>query len=167
MYARIFNVLVASPSDTQKERREMEKIVQYWNATSGRSREMRFDPYFWESDTTPLLGRGAAQIVVNGQIVDKADVLLSVFHGRLGQSTATHVCGTAEEIERSVDRGIPVHVWISKRDLPHDVDTTQLNALREYVAQLRPQGLLGSYRSIRDLRKKVLSALERDAQTLM
>lgn len=145
----------------------MKKIVDSWNTISGRGRGIRFDPYFWESDTTPLLGHGAAQIIINGQIVDKADVLLSVFHGRLGQPTPTHVCGTAEEIERSVNRGIPVHVWISKRDLPNDVDTAQLNALRDYVAQLRPQGLLGSYRSIRDLRKKVLSALERDAQTLI
>lgn len=85
----------------------------------------------------------------------------------LGQPTSRGASGTAEEIERSHNRGAKVHVFFSEMPIPHNVDTDQLTALREFRSQLKDQGLLGSFASHDDLSAKVRSCLERDVEQLI
>jgi hypothetical protein len=155
------NILIASPSDTQVERREIKKIIKQWNDIHSSFRNVRLRSLTWESDSIPLINNQHGQTTLNGQIVDPADILIAVFASRLGQPTPTHASGSAEEIDRCVQRGIPVHVYTSRMPHANNVNTRQLDALRDYVDTLMPN-LLGSYRSIRDLRTKVQKALERD-----
>jgi hypothetical protein len=58
------------------------------------------------------------QAIINAQAVDRADIVVAFFDSRLGTSTGVDVSGTAEEINRAVDMGKPVHVYFSDEPLP-------------------------------------------------
>lgn len=162
--ANVLTVLIASPGDTLEARDVVETAIRQWNADQAIRSKVILLPLRWERDSVPLLGRGDAQEVINGQIVELADIVIGLFHSRLGSATARAPSGTAEEIQRSVDKGSLVHVYFSTQPHPPDVDTVQLNALREFhdSLNLRGAGLTGNYSSTPDLSAKVRHALDSD-----
>jgi hypothetical protein len=164
--ARVLNVLIASPSDTAEARNVVEAAVLSWNRDRARARRVVLLPLRWEFDAVPELG-GDAQSIINRQFVDEADIVVGLFHSRLGQPTSRGASGTVEEIERSAERGAKVHVLFSEMPIPPDVDTDQLTALREFRKQLQERGLIGSYASHDDLSAKVRTYLERDVEELV
>jgi len=109
----------------------------------------------------PLLG-GHPQEIINAQGVDGADIVVALFGSRLGSPTPDAVSGTVEEIERAVNSGKPVHLYFSKSSLPHDVDTAQLEGLRNFKNEIRERGLLGEFDDIRQLENQIWSAIEHD-----
>lgn len=159
--ATILNVLVASPGDTADDREVAEDVIREWNSDHAHDLRVILMPQMWETDTYARMG-GAGQDQVNVQIADRAEIVIALFRGRLGQPTSNHPSGAAEEIERGIDRGADVHVYVSKEPLPVDIDLKEHERLRHYVADLRSRGLVGSYKSRRDLRRKLRKVLERD-----
>ncbi|MGA5032127.1 hypothetical protein ACWDTQ_32845 [Streptomyces cellulosae] len=154
-------VLIASPGDTRAERVAVEEAILNWNSDHTLRSKVHLLPLRWELDATPLMGRGSPQEVINTQFADIADVVIGLFYSRLGQPTATAASGTAEEIERAIERGASVGVFCSSALLPRDLDIDQLRALREFQSGLQARGLLGSYASPEDLKTQVRSFLER------
>ncbi len=165
--ARVLSVLIASPGDTYDARNIVEAAVLSWNRDRARAQKVVLLPLRWEFDAVPELGGGDAQTIINRQLVDEADIVIGLFHGRLGQPTPRGASGTAEEIERSAERGAMVHVLFSEMPLPNDVDTAQLEALREFKSKLQDRGLVGSYASHDDLNAKIRTYLEHDVARLV
>lgn len=159
--ATVLTVLIASPGDTQNERNEILREISRWNGRNGETRGFILNPWFYELHATPRLG-GRAQAIINQQGVDKADVVVAVFGHRLGTDTGLDVSGTAEEINRARERDRAVHVFFSASELPNDVDTEQLDALRAFKRDMETEGLLGEYRDAGDLARQVRDALEYD-----
>jgi hypothetical protein len=113
-------------------------------------------------------GLGAdGQEVINRQLVEECDVVVALFHSRLGAPTPRSASGTAEEIAHARDRGIPVHVYFSEMPLPRSVEPAELERLNQFRGDLKAEGLLGSYASPDDLSAKVRTALERDVHELI
>ena len=164
--ARVLSVLIASPGDTASARDVVEATVLSWNRDRARSSKVVLLPLRWEFDARPELG-GDAQSIINHQLVDEADIVVGLFHSRLGQPTSRGASGTVEEIDRSAEAGAKVHVFFSEMPVPHDVDSDQLTALREFKLRLQERGLLGSYASHEDLSAQVRSCLERDVDQLV
>jgi hypothetical protein len=123
-------------------------------------------PLRWETDAVPELGEDG-QEVINRQLVDECDIVVALFHSRLGAPTPRAVSGTVEEIERARARGVPVHIYFSEMPIPRDVDPDELKRLNEYRSVLQAEGLLGSYASLEDLSAKVRTALEADSHDLV
>ncbi len=159
--AHVLNVLIASPGDTKGYRNLVERTLHNWNGDRARGASTILLPRRWETDSVPLL-TGDAQGVINKQLVDQADIVVGVFHSRLGKATPRGPSGTAEEIERSADAGKPVHVYFADMPHPHDVDPEQLTALKSFRQEMEERGLFGSFSSEDDLRTKVRSAVEYD-----
>lgn len=157
-------VLIASPGDAADERAAVRDGLNDWNISRGRSAGIVMLPWLWERHVVPQLG-GRPQSLINAQAVDRSDIVVAFFDGRLGTATGVDVSGTAEEISRAADAGKPVHVYFSMEDLPRDVDPVQLIALREFKTGLAKRGLLGSYADPRDLTDQVLRAIELDLET--
>ncbi|MDK7083166.1 DUF4062 domain-containing protein [Pseudoglutamicibacter cumminsii] len=109
----------------------------------------------------PLLG-GHPQEIINAQGVDGADIVVALFGSRLGSPTPDAVSGTVEEIERAVSSGKPVHLYFSRAPLSHDVDTAQLEGLRNFKNEIKERGLLGEFDDIRQLENQIWSAIEQD-----
>lgn len=157
-------VLIASPGDAAEERAVVRDILNDWNVLRGRRAGVVILPWLWERHAVPQLG-GRPQAIINAQAVDRADVVIACFDGRLGTATGVDVSGTAEEINRAADLGKPVHVYFSAEPLPRDVDPQQLIALRVFKSDLEARGLLGSYTDPQDLAGQVLRAIESDVET--
>jgi hypothetical protein len=164
--ARALVVLVASPGDTATARGAVERTITDWNRDRARRERVLLLPLRWETDAVPELGEDG-QAVINRQLVDECDIVVALFHSRLGAPTPRAVSGTAEEIERARQRGVPIHVYFSEMPIPRDVDPDELKRLNAYRNDLQAEGLLGSFASLEDLSAKVRTALDADANRLV
>lgn len=164
--ARVLTVLIASPGDVKDARKAVEDTILSWNRDRARQERVVLLPLRWEIDAVPSLADDA-QGVINKQLVDESDVVVALFHSRLGAPTERADSGTAEEIERALSNDSLVHVYFSRMPLPPDLDTDELERLRSFKEQLQGKGLLGDYASLEDLTAKVRTALEADVAQLV
>lgn len=154
-------VLVASPGDASEERATVSDGLLDWNITRGRRDGVALLPWRWEKHAVAALG-GRPQEIINTQAVDRADVVVAFFDSRLGSFTGIDVSGTAEEINRAIDQGKPVHVYFSTEPIARDADTEQLVALREFQRDMEKRGILGRYEDPADLLGQIIRAVESD-----
>lgn len=159
--AKVLEVLIASPSDTTKQRAAIHDAVVRWNETEPRHFGVVLLPVMWETHTYPDLS-APAQPVINKQVVDRADIVIATFWTILGSPTDDAESGTVEEIERA--RKAEKHVLLYFCDMPVaplDNDTATLDALKAYKERVKSEGLFSSYSSIYELREKVRNDLAR------
>lgn len=157
-------VLIASPGDTVDERIAVSEALADWNVIRGRRQGSALLGWRYEKHAVARLG-GRPQEIINEQAVNQSDAVVAFFDSRLGTKTGVDVSGTAEEINKAADAGKPVHVYFSQEDLPRDVDTQQIEALKAFQSGLRDRGLLGYYTSPADLADQVVRALEHDLES--
>jgi tetratricopeptide (TPR) repeat protein len=153
----IYGVLIASPGDTQEARVAVREAIALWNASHGKTKKVMLNPVGWESDASPVMGE-EAQATINRQLVDDADILVALFHTRLGTPTSAAASGTVEEIDRFLHSSRLVSIYFNTAPLPHDVDIEELARLRDYERTFRTQGLIGSFFSAQELK----TLLQRD-----
>lgn len=159
--ATVLRVAIASPSDIPDARDAVEKALHGWNDANAVGKQVMLLPWRWETSSVPLLG-GHPQAQINEQGVDHADIVIALFGSRLGSPTPAAVSGTVEEIERSVASGKHVHLYFSTAPLPHDVDTAQLDGLRQFRQEVSQRGLLGEFANAGQLEHEVWKAIEFD-----
>lgn len=112
--ANVLQVLIASPGDIGEERNAVESALHGWNSSRAQREQVILLPRRWEKDSAPTMGCDGQEII-NAQLVDKSDIVIALFDSKLGMATPRAVSGTAEEIERAMDAGKPVHVWFPMR----------------------------------------------------
>jgi hypothetical protein len=163
--ATVLRVMVASPADVTEARDAVERALHGWNAANARRMAVMLEPWRWEISAVPTMG-GHPQALINAQGVDYADIVVALFGSRLGSPTPDAVSGTAEEIDRALSAGKPVHVFFSTANHPVDVDTAQLEALREFKATLSSRGILGEFGDPRELEHKIWNVIGHDLTRL-
>ncbi len=141
--ARVLTVLIASPGDTAEARDVVERTITSWNRDRSRSERAVLVPLRWETDAVPAMGDDG-QAVINRQLVDDVDIVVALFHSRLGLPTARAASGTVEEIDRAVARGIPVHVYFAEMPHPYGVDWDEVKRLTDFRSSLQERGFLES-----------------------
>lgn len=159
--ATIMRVMIASPSDIPEARDAVEKAINDWNNASAANKQIVLLPWRWETSSVPVLG-GHPQSLINSQGVDECDIVIALFGSRLGSPTPDAVSGTVEEITRAVDSGKPVHLYFSSAPLPNDIDTRQLDGLREFRTEISQRGLLGEFQTVEQLGHEIWKAIEFD-----
>lgn len=163
--ATVLRAMIASPSDVPEARDAVEKAIHGWNNTHAQNKGLILQPWRWETSAVPMLG-AHPQKLINAQGVDDSDIVFALFGGRLGSPTPDAVSGTAEEIDRALKAGKPVHLYFSTAPLPHDIDTAQLEALRAFKTDMYNRGLLGEFSTPDQLNHEVWKAIEHDIATL-
>jgi hypothetical protein len=164
--ARVYQVFLASPSDTETEREVLRRVIGRWNDLHAEALGVVLLPVGWETHSAPQLG-APPQALINRQVLERCDLLVGVFWTRLGTPTETAPSGTAEEIQRFIDAGKRALVYFSARPAAPDLlDPEQLNALRQFREDLQRQGLTDRYGSFEELSDKVYAALLRAVREL-
>ncbi|MGP4029707.1 DUF4062 domain-containing protein [Actinomadura sp. 3N407] len=163
--ATVLRAMIASPSDVPEARDAVEKAIHGWNSAHAQRKGLILQPWRWETSAVPMLG-AHPQKLINAQGVDDSDIVFALFGGRLGSPTPDAVSGTAEEIDRALKAGKPVHLYFSTAPLPHDIDTVQLDALRAFKTDMYDRGLLGEFSTPEQLNHEVWKAIEHDIATL-
>lgn len=159
--ATALHILIASPSDVPEARDAVKNAIHSWNSRHAAARNIVLIPWLWESSSVPLLG-DHPQSIINEQGVDEADIVIALFGSRIGSPTREAVSGTVEEIDRAVNSGKPVHPYFSTARLPHDIDTSQLDGLRQFKQEISERGLLGEFADASELESKIWAAIEHD-----
>ncbi|WP_420590553.1 hypothetical protein [Bacterioplanoides sp.] len=165
--AKVFRVLIASPSDVVEEREIAVKTIQEWNDLNSPERKVVLLPLRWETHTAPEYG-ARPQEIINRQVVDHCDLVIGVFWTRIGSPTGVADSGTLEEIERVASKGHPVMLYFSqvKKD-PNQIDLEQLAKLREFKDKTFPKALVESYNSQIEFRDKLAKQIEIQLRNLV
>ncbi|WP_421215068.1 hypothetical protein [Aeromonas jandaei] len=165
--AKVFRVLIASPSDVVEERDIAVKTIQEWNDLNSPERKVVLLPLRWETHTAPEYG-ARPQEVINRQVVDHCDLVIGVFWTRIGSPTGVADSGTLEEIERVASKGYPVMLYFSqvKKD-PNQIDLEQLAKLREFKDKTFPKALVENYSSQIEFRDKLSKQIEIQLRNLI
>jgi len=158
--AKVFNVMIASPSDVINERNIARDVIHEWNTVHSNSRKIVLLPIGWETHSSPEIG-AAPQDIINRQILDKCDLLVGVFWTRIGTSTRDYVSGTVEEIEKHVKSGKPTMLYFSNQPVrPESVDDTQYKKLKEFKESYKVKGLVETYDTLSDFKDKFYRQLQ-------
>jgi hypothetical protein len=152
-----YEILIASPSDTARERDIVSECIRDWNSAHSHDgihcRDVR-----WELDAVPGFGE-RAQETINEQLVDRADILVGIFKSRLGMPTGVAQSGTVEEIDRFVAANKPVMLYFSPGSIPREHDPGQLALLKEYEQHISGKAIYKPFSDEHDLRRKVMHNL--------
>lgn len=164
--ALVLQVLISGPGDLPDEHREViHSATRSWNAAYGRTFGVVFNPVDWQESASPSFGQ-YAQDVLNEQIVDESDTAIVILTDRMGSPTPDHPSGTAEEVERLLEGGKEVAVYLNNCPRAPSRGTeaqTQRTALEEYVTSLRKRAFTGSYTSTAELHSNLSALLPRIA----
>jgi hypothetical protein len=165
--AKVFRILIASPSDVQEEREQIVKIIQEWNDTNSFDRKIVLLPLRWETHSAPELGT-RPQELINKDVVDHCDLAIGVFWTRLGSPTGIAESGTIEEIERVGNMGKIVMLYFSKVKIdPDQINLDQLKKLKDFKKKTYPNGLVEHYIDIVEFRTKLSRQLDQKIKALM
>lgn len=165
--AKVFRVLIASPSDVEEERDIAVKTIQEWNDLNSHERQIVLLPLRWETHTAPEYGK-RPQEIINKQMVDHCDLLIGIFWTRIGSPTGVKDSGTLEEIDRVATAGKPIMLYFSKvKKAPDDIDVEQLAKLREFKKNTYPKALIETYTTQIEFRDKLSKHIEMQLRNLI
>lgn len=140
--ATVFNVMIASPSDVETERKLARDAINEWNALHSEDKGIVLLPVAWDTHTSPEMGANP-QTIIDKQILGKADLLIGIFLHRLGTPTLDAQSGTAHEIDSHVDVSKPAMIYFLEEKVdPSTFDRKQYNKLIAFKDDLRTKGLL-------------------------
>jgi hypothetical protein len=158
--ARVYRVLIASPSDVPQERDIAVRVIQEWNDLNSAERQIVILPLKWETHSAPEFGK-RPQDVINRQVVDLCDLVVGVFWTRIGSPTGKADSGTLEEIERVAKEGKKVMLYFSRvKQDPDGLDLDQLAKLREFKQRISPKALVETYSDQIEFHDKLAKQLE-------
>jgi hypothetical protein len=165
--ARVFRVLIASPSDVTEEREIAVRTIQEWNDLNASERQLVLLPLRWETHSAPEYGK-RPQEIINRQVVDLCDLLVGIFWTRVGSPTGAADSGTVEEIERVALKGRPVMLYFSQAlQDPDKLDLDQLAKLREFKKKSFPTALVETYSDSIEFKDKLSRQLEIQLRSLL
>jgi hypothetical protein len=157
--AEVLRVLIASPSDVNQERNEIEEAIFTWNSRFAEELEIVLLPGRWEDDIVPTYRGSDPQQIINEQLVNKCDILIGVFWIKLGTATTKHSSGTLEEVSIFIEKGKEVMLYFVDKDVPRNADFNQVSKVDEFKKEYGNKGIYSSYdgqKIIDHLYKKVV-----------
>jgi formylglycine-generating enzyme required for sulfatase activity len=158
--ARIVKVLVASPSDVDKERKIVEEVINEWNIRNKAERQLGLEAVLWESSTAPDSG-DRTQGIINRQIVDTCDFAIGIFWTRIGTDTGVAPGGAVEEVERMMNMGKKVMLYFSVAPISREkVDKEQETKLEVFKETIRSNTLVEKYEDCNRFRDKLVHHLD-------
>ena len=153
--AIVYNVMIASPSDVEEERRTISDVIIKWNYTHSMNSGKVLLPLGWDTHSAPLLGT-RPQDVINNMVLKHADVLVGIFKDRLGSPTGKEPSGTIEEINVHLSLGKPVLLYFGE---PTGSEEQRI-AVNAYKEECKKKGLIGEYRDCPALKEKFTDHLQ-------
>lgn len=143
--ANVINVMIASPSDVEAERHIARDVLDEWNRMNAERSGLVLMALGWETHSAPELG-DRPQGIINTTILARADILVAVFHNRLGTPTGEAESGTVEEIERHVAQGKLAMLYFSDVPTkPSEIDEEQRGKVSRFRKAMLSRGLVEGY----------------------
>ncbi|MCB9357692.1 MAG: hypothetical protein H6508_00455 [Calditrichaeota bacterium] len=148
----------------------MFEVVEEYNDVWARFLGLRFNVWHWKPLATPGLDEDT-QKVITKSIPRDYDVFLGILNARFGTPTPRAESGTEEEFSDAVKRRtsnseLSILFYFKQSELPRDVDTVQLNRVRDFKNRIGKEGLFYcEYLNTNDFEKYVRIHLCQQAQS--
>lgn len=144
--AEVLNVLIASPSDVEAERDEVEQAIYEWNRRYSEQLNVILLPRRWENDVVPAYRGSDPQQIINEQIVHKCDILVGVFWTKLGTPTLSHSSGTLEEIDHFIQSQKDVMLYFLEKPVPRsNTNYSEMERVDEFKRNYASKGIYSLY----------------------
>jgi hypothetical protein len=164
--AKVYRVMIGSPSDLAEERMAATDAVNEWNAQHADAEGAVLLPVKWETHALPTAGV-RPQSVINDHLVDRCDIFVGMFWTKLGTPTKVAASGTVEEIDRFVAADKPAMLYFSQREIAkRKVDPKQAAKLRKFKATTYKKSLVGSFATLAELKRVLFRDLTRQMRML-
>lgn len=157
-YAKVYNVMIASPGDVKSEREIAQEVIMMLNTTNAANKKIVLLPISWETHSSPELG-APPQEIINKQVLKNSDILIGIFWSKFGTPTDNHDSGTVEEIEKHKQAGKITMVYFSSRDIPRNTAPEQIAKIDTFKRQLQSRGLYAEYSTEAEFREKLTQHL--------
>ena len=154
--ANVYKIMIGAPSDITEEVDIAIQVINHWNDINSESRKIILLPIHWSINAYPSLGM-PPQKVLDKQLVEKSDMLVCVFGGKIGKPTGDYISGSVEEIEEHRKAGKPVMVFFRKNNDTSSIDIDQLSNLRNFKNNI--EGLYTEYNDQGDFEKVLTDKL--------
>ncbi len=158
------HVFIASPSDVQKERNDIQDIIESVNRTTGALVNRRFQPFLWEHDAVPGFGASAQELInkqaINGQ---KMDAAIFILWHKFGTPTGKYESGWLSEFtdfvnQKEKDPLFKIMFFIkSSKVNPRNINGNQLQKINDFLNDF--SGLYNQFDRASVFRSKVEAAL--------
>lgn len=145
-HAKVLNVLIASPSDVETERDEVEMAIYEWNRRYSEQLNVVLLPRRWENDVAPAYRGNDPQQIINDIIVHKSDILVGIFWTKLGTPTSNHSSGTLEEISQFIQANKDVMLYFLDKSVPrNNTNYAEMERVDEFKKEYSSQGIYSVY----------------------
>lgn len=137
------NLFISCPSDIKTELDSIRIIIDEINKTSGKQGDYFIKSLNWDIDTYTAIGNDV-QEVINNQIEDEYDILVSLMWQKLGTPTKRDKSGTVEEINRALENPSKLSLVYFKTSIENlnNVDLNELQKINEFKHELSSKGVL-------------------------
>lgn len=156
--AKILQVMISGPSDTNELVDISEKAIVQWNNIHGFNRKILLNPMHWTRNTLAQAGQ-RAQDFINQDILARSDSLIAIFKNKFGSDTGKYASGTLEEIEESIKLRKQTMVFFSDEDIPRSQSgSSDLQQVEDFKKKYF--GFYKTYSSNDDFRNKLRDQLD-------
>lgn len=156
--AKVYHIMIGAPSDITEEVTIVKDVVNRWNDLNSEKEKVVLLPKYWESSTYPKAG-ARPQESINKQIVEKSDLLISIFGARIGAPTGSSLSGSIEEINEHLKVGKEVMVFF-KQSGSYDIDPDQLKKVKEFRSSIQNKVLWVDYPSAEKFRDIIFDKIQ-------
>jgi hypothetical protein len=158
LIARIF---IASPSDVMEERNEACSVIGEWNAANSLTRSVILEPVRVETHSQVTQG-AHPQDLINGQLLERCDLLLAILWSKIGTPTLKDASGTIQEIREFAElKGHDkVLLFFCNRNFPYSTETSQIDAVKQFKNSVKDKGLYREFESVPDFARAFRQQLD-------
>lgn len=136
----VYTLLISCPSDVTPFVPVIEDAVYRFNRICGKKDKIIVLPSYYQNSAYPTMG-DHVQTILNTQLLDSADMIVSVFWTRFGNPTTHHDSGTEEEIAYMRDKSKQVFLYfLNKPILPTQIEPQQYMRLLTFKQNIHQQG---------------------------
>lgn len=146
-----YSIFLASPSDVEYERNEIDKFIKEINLSFGNSNDIHLELKKWETHSAPGITHEYTQDIINNDIGDDYDIFVGLLWKKFGTPTPVAMSGTEEEFKRAVERfkngeNVQVLVYFKNEGVQNinDIDPIQLIKVNDFKKSLSEAGVFYS-----------------------
>ena len=146
---KIYKCFISSPSDCNVERETCQRVIENVNSGLAKHLGINFEPFMWEYDVLPDMGRNGQEIIDEYVKKSNYDIFIGIMKNRFGHPTKKAGSGTEHEFNDALGRksnsqeSLPKILFFFGKELvdPEAFDKEQYEKVKQFKAGISGNGL--------------------------
>lgn len=158
---KIFKCFISSPGDCQLERNSCQVVLSKINNGLAKHLGVNFEPFMWEYDILPDMGRNGQEIIDEYIRKSNYDIFIGIMKNRFGAPTKKAGSGTEHEFNDAIERkktstnSLPKILFFFGKELvdPEVFDKDQYEKVKEFKGSAQKKGIYITYNEVEEFEK--------------